>query len=112
MSIYSPPKWEEDFKNLPFNYAYEDFAIGGKLVTVVAEMDERLYEDAAANRARTREILAHELAQAILDANLCAMSTDRSPVNMFPRIFIRAYLAPDSQVKLLRTVCQKSNFNK
>lgn len=85
---------------------YKDYAIGGKLVSVSV----RVAEDVMINRfndeqARQvmRQKLCEDLASAMLAKGLVEINQQKN-VDYTTTIVARAYVAPDDQVKLLRTV--------
>lgn len=85
---------------------YKDYAIGGKLVSVSV----RVAEDVMVNRfndeqARQvmRQKLCEDLASAMLAKGLVEINQQKN-VDYTTTIVARAYVAPDDQVKLLRTV--------
>ena len=86
---------------------YKDYAIGGKMVKVSVTVSE----DVMVNRfndENARQVLRHklceELASAILNQKLVEINSMKNPSDFSTTIVARAYLAPDGQVKLLRTL--------
>lgn len=86
---------------------YQDYAIGGKMVKVSV----RVSEDVMVNRfsdenARQfmRQKLCEEVASAMLSQNLVEINSMKNPQDFSTTIVARAYVAPDGQVKLLRTL--------
>lgn len=99
MTPWKRPWDEPDIK-------YTDYAIGGKLVSVSV----RVAEDVMVNRfndeqARQvmRQKLCEDLASAMLAKGLVEINQQKN-VDYTTTIVARAYVAPDDQVKLLRTV--------
>lgn len=89
----------------PLNIQTEDIAIGGKMVVgsivVTAETLLRIQSEAEfANYVK--EKLARQLAEFMVENKLLEFTTGEDAVNQTKMIRVRGYLAPDSQVKLLR----------
>jgi len=83
-----------------------DYAIGGKMVVGRAEMDESYTillqngdEDAVKH---IKEKLIHDMAQYMLENNLVEFTHVDDPMTFRRKIAVRAYLAPNDQVKILR----------
>lgn len=83
-----------------------DYAIGGKMVVGRAIMD-----DSYSQMMRTgdpdaikhvKEKLIHDMATYILENNLVEFTQQDDPITFRKMIAVRAYLAPNDQVKLLR----------
>lgn len=93
-----PPFAEVDFKTY-------DYVIGGKMVVGKATMDEAysqmLMSDDDA-RMHIKKKLISDMAQYILENNLVEFTQQDHPMSMGKTIFVRAYLAPNDQVKILR----------
>ena len=73
-----------------------DYAIGGKLVvgkTVLTDDYQQLVFTDQAARMRVKKELVHQLAEYMLD---------KDPVLFHTHVAIRAYIAPDDQVRILR----------
>lgn len=85
---------------------YKDYAIGGKMVTVSVRVDEDVmvnqFSDKAA-RAFMRQKLCEELASAMLAKGLLEINQQKN-IDYTTTLVARAYVAPDDQVKLLRTL--------
>lgn len=83
-----------------------DYAIGGKMVVGRAEMDSHyttLLQDGDADAVkRVKEKLIHDMAQFILENNLVEFTHYDDPMTFRRQIAVRAYLAPNDQVKVLR----------
>lgn len=85
---------------------YQDYAIGGKLVSVSV----RVAEDVMVNqfsdqnaRAMMRQKLCEDLASAMLAKGLVEINQQKN-IDFTTTIVARAYVAPNDQVKLLRTL--------
>ncbi len=88
---------EPDFKTY-------DYTIGGKLVVGRAVIDEtyqQLMMSDQEARQRVKERLVSDMAQHMLENNLVEFMQQRN-VDMTTTVVVRAYIAPDSQVKILR----------
>lgn len=83
-----------------------DYAIGGKMVMARAEMDAeytRLLQDNDADAVKNvKTKLIHDMAQFILENNLVEFTHYDNPLSLRRQIAVRAYLAPNDQVKILR----------
>lgn len=83
-----------------------DYAIGGKMVVGRAEMDEyytQLLQDGDADAIkRVKEKLIHDMAQFILENKLVEFTHYDDPMTFRRQIAVRAYLAPNDQVRILR----------
>lgn len=103
--------WEEDLRHIPATMEYDEYVIGGKHVTATVVVPDSLYHEASADRERARQILVEKLAEAIIEHKLCTITTEPDYITRGQRIYVRAYLAPDSQVKLLRVAkCPTPNY--
>ena len=86
---------------------YKDYAIGGKMVTVSVVVSEAVmvnqFSDPEA-REIMRQKLCQDLAAAILAKGLVEINQAKNPYDFSTKIVARAYVAPDDQVKLIRTL--------
>ena len=93
-----PPFAEVDFKTY-------DYVIGGKMVVGKATMDasysQMMMSDYDA-RLQLKQKLISDMAQYILENNLVEFTQQDDPMTMGKTVFVRAYLAPNDQVKILR----------
>jgi len=82
----------------------EDYAIGGRMLTVKIEVDavNQLVIDDQEWRKLMRHKLAVQLATAMLDQDLMETTTFQDPGTGRQTIAARCYLAPKDQVKILR----------
>ena len=82
------------------------YAIGGKMVVGRATMSEdfrMMMEDGDATAImQVKEKLTRDLVQFILENKLVEFTHHDDPMTMDRQIAIRAYLAPNDQVKILR----------
>ena len=83
-----------------------DYAIGGKMVVGRAEMDESytmMLQNGDKDAVKhIKQKLIHDMAQFILENNLVEFTHVDDPITFRRRIAVRAYLAPNDQVKVLR----------
>lgn len=83
-----------------------DYVIGGKMVVGRAEMDQSfttMLQDGDKDAVKqVKEKLIHDMAQFILENNLVEFTHYDDPISYRRKIAVRAYLAPDDQIKLLR----------
>lgn len=83
----------------------KDIAIGGKLVAVSLELnplDEMTFANPDEYKRAVKQKIASELARAMIESNLIEFTQMLSSTSMNKVIHARCYLAPDSQVKILR----------
>ena len=82
-----------------------DYLIGGKMVVGKATMDDSfatmLMSDQDA-RENLKKKLISDMAQYILENNLVEFTQQDDPLSMNKTVYVRAYLAPNDQVKILR----------
>ena len=85
-----------------------EYAIGGKMVVGRATMTDSyklMVEDGDKEAVdRLKSDLIHQMAQFILENKLVEFTHYDDPITFSRQVAVRAYLAPDSQVKILRTV--------
>ena len=82
-----------------------DYAIGGKLVvgkTVLTDDYQQLVFTDQAARMRVKKELVHQLAEYMLENQLVEFTQYKDPVLFHTHVAIRAYIAPDDQVRILR----------
>ena len=83
-----------------------DYAIGGKMVVGRAEMDEHytmMLQDGDTDAVKhIKQKLIHDMATYMLENNLVEFTHVDDPMTFRRRIAVRAYLAPNDQVKILR----------
>jgi hypothetical protein len=83
-----------------------DYAIGGKMVVGKAQMSDTfrmLLEDGDAEaKQAVKSNLIHQMAQFILENNLVEFTYYDNPVDQSRHVAVRAYLAPNDQIKILR----------
>ena len=85
-----------------------DYAIGGKMVVGRATLTEHyrmMMEDGDADAIKqVKEKLIHQMAEFILENKLVEFTHQDDPITFNRQIAVRAYLAPNDQVKILRSV--------
>jgi hypothetical protein len=83
-----------------------DYIIGGKMVVGRAEMDESftmMLQDGDKDAVKhVKEKLIHDMATYMLENQLVEFTHQDDPITFRRRIAVRAYLAPNDQVKILR----------
>ena len=86
-------------------FTTHDYVIGGKLIVGRASMDETFAEILGKDidaKKRLKEKLVHDLATYILENQLVEFTLHDDPITFSKTIAVRAYLAPNDQVKILR----------
>ena len=83
-----------------------DYAIGGKMVVGRARMSEHfrmMIEDGDEDaKKRLKTDLIQQMAMYMLENNLVEFTQHDDPTTMDRQVAVRAYLAPNDQVKILR----------
>lgn len=82
-----------------------DYVIGGKLIVGRVVLDEsysELMKTDQEARERIKKDLIHQMAQYMLENQLVEFTQMDDPMTFRKHIAIRAYLAPNDQVKILR----------
>ncbi len=86
-------------------FTTHDYVIGGKMIVGRAIMDEsfsQLMKTDYDARQKIKEKLVHDLATYMLENNLVEFTQMDDPITFRKQIAVRAYLAPNDQVKILR----------
>lgn len=89
---------EPDFKTY-------DYVIGGKLVVGRAVIDEtyqQLMMSDKESRQKVKEKLVTDMAHYMLENNLVEFMQQQNPMDLTTTVVVRAYLAPNSEIKILR----------
>ena len=89
---------EPDFKTY-------DYTIGGKLVVGRAVIDEtyqQLMMSDKEARQKVKEKLVTDMAHYMLENNLVEFMQQQNPMDLTTTVLVRAYIAPNDQVKILR----------
>lgn len=109
-SIFDPRDPREPSNG--FDIDVQDVAIGGKLVTAsytIAEYERIKFDSDETFRKFTKQTIVQELARYMVDSKLVEVTAQHNMAEGTVMIKARAYVAPDSQVKLLRTAYAKKN---
>jgi len=85
---------------------YQDFAIGGKLVTGSVRIKDYEYRDPIGVQEAIKEKLLEKLVDHILENKLAEFTMVKHPMDDSRIYRVRCYLAPDHTVKILRTLKQ------
>lgn len=106
MAMNIPP-WQQTSVMDPFEAEFSsvDVAIGGKLITAKLElkhMDQMVFATDDDYKRAIKMKVAQELARAMIETNVIEFTRVPHPSTLSDIIFARCYLAPDSQVKILR----------
>lgn len=91
------------------SFDYEDYAIGGKMITVKVSVPDETFTNAMRDdqtRQEVRRMLVEQIASVILDRKLCDI-TQMKDVTLTTTVAARCYVAPNEQVRLLRKVVAK-----
>lgn len=86
---------------------YKDYAIGGKMIIAKVKVpDEVMMKEVSdeVGKQKVRQMLVEQLADAIISNQLCEITQQRDQSYMDTIIAARCYVAPDSTIKLLRTL--------
>lgn len=110
MSVLQPRSWSA--YNAPLDtvdFDVKDYAIGGKMVRVSASMSDEftqmLMTDMQA-REKIKEDLAIQMAKIMLENKLIEINQFSNPATMGITVVARCYLAPNDQIKILRTLAK------
>lgn len=98
-----PPSYHDPFGTVDFD-TY-DYVIGGKLVQATTSMSDdfaNICKTEPGAREKVRMDLALQLAKFMIENNLVEITQYKDPIMFQTRVVCRAYLAPDSTVKILR----------
>lgn len=92
--------------NNPVDFQTYDYLIGGKLVVGKAVLEDTFVEmvnglDHEARMSLKRKLIS-DMAQYMLENNLVEFTQQDNPYDNTKTVMVRAYLAPDDQVKILR----------
>lgn len=96
----------DDYLQEP-KFEIDEFAIGGKLLSITVSMGEDQYLQSQNDhywKQEMRNKLVERIVDRILQENLIEITTNLDPVTFTRQINARLYLAPDSQVKIIRSL--------
>ncbi len=89
----------------PVEFQSYDYIIGGKLVVGKATLSEEysyLMKVDMDAKDRLKHHMVQQLVEYILNNKLCEFTQMDDPLSGDKRVMVRAYMAPDDQVKILR----------
>ena len=87
------------------NFEFEDFAIGGKLLVGSIVISDQKYHDFDSEpdfREYIKMALATEMAKEMIAKGLVEFTVSDDIMRQSKMVRVRAYLAPNDQVKVLR----------
>jgi len=96
----------DDYLQEP-KFEIEEYAIGGKLLSITISMGEDQYLQSQNDihwKHEMRKKLVERITEYILQRNLAEITTNLDPVSFTRQINARCYLAPDSQIKIIRSL--------
>ena len=105
MSMITP--WHHTIANDPYDVEFSavDVAIGGKLIQAKLEltnMESMNFKSDDDYKRAIKQKVASDLARAMIETNVIEFTRLPQPATGTDIIYARCYLAPDSQVKILR----------
>lgn len=86
-------------------FTTHDYIIGGKLVVGRAVMEESFATLANTDheaRMHIKKKLVMDMAEYMLENNLVEFTQQDDPMTLRKTVYVRAYIAPNDQVKILR----------
>ena len=106
MSLPRPAVTGNYMDNHPIDFNTYDYPIGGKMVVGKAVISENYaamirHGDADA-KLEVKQNLINQLTKYMLENNLVEFTSWDEPVLGTKHVAVRAYLAPDEQIKILR----------
>lgn len=108
MAIFNPNNYTHMGMD-NFDFKVRDYPIGGKMVRVSASMSNEYKMLAMTDmqaREQIREHLVTQLVEFILQNKLCEITQTSDPMSGGSIVYARMYLAPDDNIKILRTVAK------
>lgn len=97
--------WSQYNITEPVDFQTYDYVIGGKMVVGKAVLQDSfaqlMLSDADA-RLELKKKLISDMAQFILENNLVEFTQLDDPLSFKKTVMVRAYLAPNDQIKILR----------
>lgn len=102
------PPWHHTIDDAPFEstLATKEFAIGGKLLQSEIQLsatDEMMFQTNDEYKRTIKQKMAYELARAMIECNLIEFTQVADAQTFGRTVYARCYLAPNEQVKILRT---------
>lgn len=99
-SLLTPMSFDE-----PLSFQTYDYPIGGKMVvgkaTLSSSYEQLMMTDYDAKQ-QLKDHLLKEMVDYMLQHKLCEFTQMEDPITGGKRVYVRAYLAPDEQIKILR----------
>jgi hypothetical protein len=95
----------QPFDTSPFSFEYEEHAIGGKLVGVSQTLgfEESLrFQSELEYKDELKHMITQSLVSYMLENKLIEVTYKHEPILNTLTIRARAYVTPDSQIKILR----------
>jgi len=106
MSLPRPAVTGNYMDNYPIDFNTYDYAIGGKMVVgkavISADYAELIRDGDADSKLAVKQNLINQLTKYMLENNLVEFTSWDEPVTGTKHVAVRAYLAPDDQIKILR----------
>lgn len=90
-----------------FTALTEEYAIGGKMLILtmnIPAVEALQHWNDKEWRKHIRHKMATLFAEKMISENLCEINVSDDPMTQDKKIIIRCYLAPNEQVKILRTL--------
>jgi non-ribosomal peptide synthetase component E (peptide arylation enzyme) len=107
MAIATQP-WNVNTYSDPFDSKFDvkEYPIGGKLVQARLELSamQAIQFTDDEMRRQIKHDMASELARFMIESNLIEFTRVDDPKTATMQIYARCYLAPDNQVKILRSL--------
>ncbi len=92
----------DEHQDFATSFEYHDYAIGGKMVIATCHITElQMLTDKV--KREVRQDLIHQMANYILENKLVEFTQIQDPSNLNTIVRARCYLAPNDQIKILRT---------
>ena len=102
-----PIPW--DAPNGQYDFTTKDYAIGGKMVRASATMSYDFSMQLATDqeaREKLKEDIATKMARFIIENKLIEINQMSDPMTGGITVVARCYLAPDGDIKILRTLAK------
>jgi len=103
----TPLPWNKGILYNSDNVKHTEYAIGGKLITAqlnIQDYEAILLEDDPNFKDALKARLLNMLVEYMMDNKLVEFTQYQSASTMARTIYARCYVAPDSQVKILKTL--------
>ena len=95
------------FRDSDVNTTYEEFAVGGKMITVSytsSETDKLAFSSVDSWQNFVKDKLATEIGRAMIRDKLVSFTLQDDIQNIVTHYRARCYVTPDDQVRLLRAL--------